>query len=181
MRQFLARRLLSRFERHYGYDVSYLREMLRASPRAFFKFAKLSAAAAHCEVAPRQAYYAAKLVGAVAEDCGPCTQLVVNMALEAGVPARQIESVLCRDEATMSEETAIGFRFAEAMVYRLDTEEEARQVVAGRWGEKAIVDLTLGCAVGRVFPMVKAGLGLAKECRQVTVDGETIGVRHRAA
>ena len=54
-------------------------------------------AAAHREAVPIDASFAAKIVGALAEDCGPCTQLVVDMALEAGMAKDQIEAVLRRD------------------------------------------------------------------------------------
>ena len=51
-------------------------------------------AATHREVIPVEASFSAKLTGAMAEDCGPCTQLCVDMALEAGMSKDQIEAVL---------------------------------------------------------------------------------------
>ena len=97
MRSWIARRTLRAFARRYGYDVSYLELMLKISPSAFFKFAPLMKAAAHREAVPIDASFAAKIVGALAEDCGPCTQLVVDMALEAGMARDQVEAVLRRD------------------------------------------------------------------------------------
>ena len=85
MRSWIARRTLRAFAKRYGYDVSYLQMMLNHSPSAFFKFAPVMKAAAHREAVPIEASFAAKIVGALAEDCGPCTQLVVDMALEAGM------------------------------------------------------------------------------------------------
>ena len=99
MRSWIARRTLRAFAKRYGYDVSYLLMMLNHSPAAFFKFAPVMKAAAHREAVPIDASFAAKIVGALAEDCGPCTQLVVDMALEAGMPRDQIEAVLRRDPA----------------------------------------------------------------------------------
>jgi len=46
---------------------------------------------------------------------------------------------------------------------------------------KAAIDLTLALQLGRMFPMVKAGLGYAKECRRVSVDGRNIDVVRQAA
>ena len=85
MRSWIARRMLRAFAKRYGYDVSYLLMMLNCSPAAFFKFAPVMKASAHREAVPIDASFAAKIVGALAEDCGPCTQLVVDMALEAGM------------------------------------------------------------------------------------------------
>jgi hypothetical protein len=90
------------FSRPYGYDISYAEMMLQQSPAAFFKFAPVMKAAAHREVVSVQASFAAKITGAVAQDCGPCTQLVVDMALEAGMAKDQIEAVLRRNLKAMT-------------------------------------------------------------------------------
>jgi hypothetical protein len=181
MRNWIARRILRKFSNRYGYDVSYLSMMLNESPAAFFKFAPVMKAAAHREVVPVEAGFAAKIVGALAEDCGPCTQLVVNMALEAGVAREQIEAVLRRDPHAMNDATMLAFRFADALVRRSGDEDEFRDAVRAQWGQKGVIDLTLSLQLGRMFPMVKAGLGYARECRRVTVDGHNVDVVKQAA
>jgi hypothetical protein len=181
MRSWIARRTLRAFAKRYGYDVSYLEMMLNCSPSAFFKFAPLVKAAAHREAAPTDASFAAKIVGALAEDCGPCTQLVVDMALEAGMPKDQIEAVLRRDVRAMNEATTLGFRFADAVVRRSSEDDEFRDAVRAQWGPKGVIDLTLALQMGRMFPMVKAGLGYARECRRVAVGGNNVDVVKQAA
>ena len=108
MRKFIARRMLRATAKRYGYDASYLEMMLNKSPAAFFKFAPVMKASAHREVVPVEASFAAKITGAMAEDCGPCTQLTVDMALEAGMAKDQIEAVLRRDAGAMNAATALG-------------------------------------------------------------------------
>jgi hypothetical protein len=181
MRSWIARRMLRATSKRYGYDTGYLEMMLRESPSAFFKFASVMKAAAHREVVPVEASFAAKLVGALAEDCGPCTQLCVDMAREAGMPKDQIEGVLRRDPRAMSNDTVLGFRFADAVVRRSVDDGEYREAVRAQWGEKGVIDLTLALQMGRMFPMVKAGLGYAKECRRVIVDGHNVDVVKQAA
>jgi hypothetical protein len=182
MRSWIARRTLRAFAKRYGYDVSYLEMMLNCSPSAFFKFAPVMKAAAHREAVPIDASFAAKIVGALAEDCGPCTQLVVDMALEAGMPRDQIEAVLRRDPRAMNDATTLGFRFADSVVRRaIEKEDEFRDAVRTQWGQRGVIDLTLALQMGRMFPMVKAGLGYARECRRVTVDGNNIDVVKQAA
>jgi hypothetical protein len=181
MRSWIARRILRKFAKRYGYDVSYLEMMLNESPAAFFKFAPVMKATRHREVVPVEASYAAKIVGALAEDCGPCTQLVVDMALEAGMARDQIEAVLRREPRAMNDATTLGFRFADAIVRRSGDDDEFRDAVRAQWGEKGVIDLTLALQMGRIFPMVKAGLGYAKECRRVTVDGHNVDVVKQAA
>ncbi|KRR25328.1 hypothetical protein CQ14_10065 [Bradyrhizobium lablabi] len=181
MRSWIARRSLRAFAKRYGYDVSYLEMMLNFSPAALFKFAPLMKAAAHREVVPADASFAAKIVGALAEDCGPCTQLVVDMALEAGMPKDQIEAVLRRDPRAMNDATMLGFRFADAVVRRSANDDEFRDAVRAQWGQKGVIDLTMALQLGRMFPMMKAGLGFAKECRRVTVGEHHVDVVKQAA
>ena len=68
MRSWIARRKLRAFARRYGYDVSFLLMMLNESPSALFKFAPVMKAASHREVVPADASFAAKIIGALAED-----------------------------------------------------------------------------------------------------------------
>ena len=181
MRSWIARRMLRATNKRYGYDTSYLEMMLKESPSAFFKFAAVAKASAHREVVPVDASFTAKLVGALAEDCGPCTQLCVDMALEAGMPKDQIEAVLRQDPRAMNSATVLAFRFADAVVRRSADDDEFRDAIRAQWGEKGVIDLTLALQMGRMFPMVKAGLGYAKECRRVTVDGHDVDVVKQAA
>lgn len=174
MLRFIAGRMLDRFAARYRYDVSYMRAMLGASPSAFMKWAKVTRLAQHCEAAPKEAYFAAKLVGAAFEDCSPCVQLVVDMAREAGVKDQEIEAVLKRDARAMSEAALIAFRFAAAITRRTADEDPAREAVRAAWSEKGVVDLTLATQVSRLFPMVKAGLGYAKTCVRVDIGGRAV-------
>jgi hypothetical protein len=181
MRSWIARRMLRATSKRYGYDTSYLEMMLKESPTAFFKFASVMKAANHREIVPVDASFTVKIVGALSEDCGPCTQLCVDMALEAGMPRDQIEAVLRRDTRAMNDTNRLAYRFADAVVRRSSDEEEYRDAVRAQWGQKGVIDLTLALQMGRMFPMVKAALGYAKECRRVTVDGHNVDVIKQAA
>ena len=169
---------LRRYGRRYDYDPTYLEAMLDQAPGAFLAFSGVMMAAGYRSVAPPAAWFAAKLVGAVSEDCGPCTQLVVNMAREVGVDGRELRAVLERDADAMSPEVRAAVRFAEAIVGRTAEEDAARDEIRALWGEAGVVDLTLALSVGRVFPMTKAGLGFARECRLVQVGATPVVVRH---
>ena len=81
----------------------------------------------------------------------------------------------------MNDATTLGLRFADAVVRRSADDEEFRDAVRAEWGQKGVIDLTLALQMGRMFPMVKAGLGYAKECRRVTVDGHNVDVVKQAA
>jgi alkylhydroperoxidase family enzyme len=181
MRSWIVRRMLRATSKRYDYDTGYLEMMFNASPSAFCKFAVVAKAARHREVVPVDASFAAKLVGALAEDCGPCTQLCVSMALEAGMPKDQIEAVLRRDPRAMNNDTVFAFRFADAVARRSADADEIRDVVRAQWGEKGVIDLTLALQMARMLAMVKAGLGYGRECRRVSVDGQEVDVVKQAA
>jgi hypothetical protein len=181
MRKFIARRMLRAASKRYGYDTGYLEMMLTQSPSAFFKFAPVMKASAHREVVPVEASFAAKITGALAEDCGPCTQLTVDMALEAGMAEDQIEAVLRRNVGAMTEAVALAFRFADAVVRHSTEDDNCRDAVRARWGEKGVIDLAMALQMGRTFPMLKLALGYAKECRRVTVAGHDVDVIKQAA
>ncbi len=80
MIKWFAKRKMAAFEREFDYDMSYARDILEASSRGFFWFSLLPRIAGYREGAPREAWVAAQLAATLAEDCGPCTQLVVTMA-----------------------------------------------------------------------------------------------------
>ncbi len=172
----LANKLLDRFEQRYDYDVNYMRHMLKTSPAAFKRLRHLSAFAAHRESVTIEASFAAKLVATVAEDCGPCTQLAAKMAEEAGMEVAQIEAVLERSLETMDPSTALGFRFAEALVFRQAELGKLREDVRTKWGDRGIIDLTVATQINRLFPMLKAGLGRGEACSRVSVGGRPITV-----
>jgi alkylhydroperoxidase family enzyme len=181
MRSWFARRLLRRYGKRYSYDTNYFEMLLRESPAAFFKFAPLMKASRHREVVPAGASFAAALVGAKAEDCGACTQLVVDMALEARVPKDQIEAILRRDVRAMNDDVVLAFRFADAIAQRSGDQDEYRDAIRAQWGQKGVIDLTFALQMSRVFPMVKAALGFGRECRLISVGGKQIDVLKHAA
>jgi hypothetical protein len=168
----LVRRQIAKFEREFDYDVTYVREIYDASPRAFFRFSRISGLAEHREDVPLEAWFAAKIAAALAEDCGPCTQLVVTMAEREGVIPATLRSILSGEITTMPPDAALGFRFARSVLERDIAEgDRLRSEVVSRWGRKGLVSLALTIAASRVFPAVKYALGHGHACTRVRVDG----------
>ena len=81
----------------------------------------------------------------------------------------------------MDEDVALAYRFAGAVLARSADADPLREQVRARWGDRGIVDLTFALQGSRLYPRVKEGLGFAKDCRQVTVDGEPVWVGRQAA
>src|SRR3954447_19871112 len=98
MLKFFFNRYLNGFERTWGYDATYLRDVLAVNPWSFLKF-MLGTAAADRGAAPAEAVVAAGLAGVLSEDCGPCTQIGVDMASAAGMKPQILRAILAGDEA----------------------------------------------------------------------------------
>ena len=164
-------RYISRFEKQWGYDGSYMRELLDAGSWRFMRFGFV-ASLGHGDAAPRDAISAAGILATLREDCGPCTQIGVDIAEKSGVDAAVLRAILAGDCAAMSDDAALGYRFARAVLdHDGPAADEARETIVAMWGRKAVVDLSLAITVGRIYPTVKFGLGHAKTCSRVTVAG----------
>ncbi len=176
----IGRWFLRRLGARYNYDVGYMEKILDEAPGAFWRLAPIIGVASYHRAAPKEAYYAVKLMAASSENCGPCTQLVVEMGSEAGVGADQIRAVLSGQHEDMTPATETGFNFGYALAYHHDMLDDARDAVRRTWGEAAVIELSLCFAVGRVFPATKLGMGWGAECRIVTVLNEPVRVMKRA-
>jgi hypothetical protein len=177
----IVKRRLDAFARSFNYDTSYMSEMYDTSPRAFWKFSKVATLSQHREDVPKEAWYAAKIVATVAEDCGPCAQLVVDMAARAGVSGPALRAIVNQDERAMPPDAALGYSFAKAVLARdLAESDRLRAQVETRWGRRAVVSLALAIASSRVFPAVKYALGHGRACSRIRVEGVDIPVAKQA-
>lgn len=178
MVKWLIKNRLNAFERRFGYDASYARELLATDTRAFLRFARVAGLSAYRRDVPADVYYAAKLTAIVAEDCGPCSQLVVAMALGDGVDPRTVAAVVGGAEeeidAVLAEPARLGVRFARAVLAHDPAADELREIIARRWGPRAVVSLAFAITASRLFPTLKYALGHGKACQRVEVAGELV-------
>jgi len=177
----LIRWRIAAFEREHDYDMGYAREILDASPRALIKFNRIMGFTQYRQDVPLEAWYAAKLVGTLGEDCGPCTQLVAGMAERDGVDPQLIRAVLRRDTAAMTPQAALGFRFAQAALAHDAQADELRGEILRLWGGKALVSLAFALTSARIFPTLKYALGHGHSCVRVRVGGVDMPVQAAAA
>jgi hypothetical protein len=169
-------RMIDGFERQWRYDASYMRHILKGSTSSFGKFAVLPFLVDR-KAAPAEALAAAGIVGTVAEDCGPCTQISVDIAASHGARPQVLRAILAGDEAAMGEDAALAYRFAKASLARdLEAIEPLREEVVRRWGDKGLVALSLSLMTARMYPTVKYALGYGKACSKVTVAGQDTAV-----
>lgn len=178
MLRWIARRRLAAFEQTFGYDASYLHDMLDVSWSAFLRFSGIAALAEHHEAVPLDAWHAAKIAAMLAEECGPCTQLTVDMAEAAGVGQRVLRGILEGDEQAMGTDAALGWRFTRAVLARAPEAEALRERVVARWGRRGLLSLALAMSASRIFPNVKYALGHGHACSHIHVGEAHVHPRH---
>lgn len=173
----ILKRQIDAFERDFNYDAGYMRDLLDASPWKFLRFSFVPALG-RGKAAPLEAMAAAGIVGTLAEDCGPCTQISVDIATRSGVKPQVLRAILAGDLGTMGETAALSYRFAKAVLARdLEEADPLRDQILTRWGKAGLVDISLALTTARMYPTLKYGLGHGKACSRVVVAGETAPFR----
>jgi hypothetical protein len=167
-------------ERRFGYDATYTHEMLDASTPAFLKFALFQSMAGHRDGVPDEVWYAAKLAAVMNEDCGPCAQLVIDMALKAGLAPVVLAALARRDFAGAGDEAAFGFRYGEAVAANTPAASALAAEAEERYGKRGVVSLAMAVASARVYPALKRGLGHGASCQRLVVENDRIVVRRAA-
>jgi len=173
MIKWFLRRWIDKFERTWGYDASYLRDVLDADPRALLAFSKVTGIGTYHKDVPLPAYCAAGIVGVMCEDCGPCTQLAINMAQRAGVDPAILRAVVARDLTRMTEEVALAVRFAETSLRHAPETDELREEVLRHFGKRGLVSLAFAMTAARLYPTLKYAMGHGRACMRLTIGGET--------
>jgi hypothetical protein len=176
----ILHRVIRRFEARYGYDATYMHEIADASVPAFYKLALAQAMNVHRESISLDALYAARIAAVRFEDCGPCAQLVVNMALEAGVKPAMVRAIVARDLQRLSGDASLGLRLADAVLAHEPTDTIREEVIA-RFGEKGLITLAYSIAATRIYPTMKRTLGHAHTCERLRVADESVVAARAAA
>jgi hypothetical protein len=170
----ILKRVVDRFAHRYDYDASYVQELIDTDLLAFRAFSGVNRLSGYRK-APPEALAAAGLVGTLAEDCGPCTQLGVRLAEEQGVAPAVLRGILTGDERAMGPDAALAWKFSRASLARdMETADPLRDEILRRWGKKALAAIALAMAAARVYPTVKYALGHGKSCSRVVVQGQAV-------
>jgi hypothetical protein len=178
MIRWVLRKAIGRFERQWGYDASYMRDMIDASPRAAWLFSRATAIGQFRRDVPIYAWCAAGITAVRSEDCGPCTQLGVTMAERAGVSPDVLRAVLSDDVKAMPPDVALAWRFTRATLAHDPAADDYRAVIVERWGRRALVSLAFAITAARLYPTVKYALGHGQACMRVVVDGKPVTFDH---
>ena len=180
MLKYFLHRAIARLERAFHYDATYLHEITDISAGASVKFALFQIMSSHRDKVPLDAYCAARMAATLSEDCGPCTQLVVDAALKSGMQPARITALLRGDLEKAGADAELGFRYGIAVAQNTADALALSQEAERRFGKRALVSLAYAVACSRVYPALKRGLGHGAACTKIAVSDETIVLKHAA-
>jgi hypothetical protein len=180
MLTWFIRRQIDEFERRYAYDMSYARHLLEVSPKAAILYNKATQLGRFSHGVPKEVFFVTKISGVLHEDCGPCVQLGVDLAEQAGVSRDTLRALIAGNLDALPEDCRLAAQFAEAVLTRDPRADELRSQLEAKFGALGIVSLALALTCARIYPTMKYALGFGKACTRVRVGGAPID-RHYAA
>jgi hypothetical protein len=162
-----------------GVEMDFAYRLRDVAPGRLFRFSFIKIVEGPRKHTPANLYHAAGLAAAMAEDCGPCVQIHINLGLKDGVPAPTLQGLVQRKLDAVEADAALGFRYGEAVARGGDASGH-RDAILAKWGEPALIELAFAVATARFYPAVKRGMGYAHACEKVKV-GELETYTARAA
>lgn len=170
MNRWLLTRLLKWGEKQIGgVSMDFAYHLRDVAPSRLWRFTFIKVIEGDRKHTPADVYHAAGMAAAMTEDCGPCVQIHVNLALKDGVDADVLRSLATRRLDKVPADVALGFKYGEA-VSKGEMADEMRDQIRAKWGEKGLIELAFAIAAARFYPALKRGMGYAHTCERVVVN-----------
>jgi hypothetical protein len=173
IRKFLHSQI-RKFGRAFRYDVTYMHEIADVSPGAAISLSRLPNFYKYRGPANGLPVWTGALLASTLEgDCGPCAQLVVDMALANGADADALQACAegrPKDAGAMG----LGFRFASAAIAGDIAADDLRREIESEFGRKAALSCAFAAASGRIYPVLKRGLGHGQACHRLDFGGKVV-------
>lgn len=170
MTQWLLTRLLKWGEKQIGgVSMDYAYHLRDVAPSRLWRFTFIKVVEGGRKFTPADAYHAAGMAAAMVEDCGPCVQIHVNLALKDGVAPDILRALAAQRFEQVPAHVALAFRYGDA-VSRGVMADEMREGIRAAWGEPGLIELAFTIATARFYPALKRALGYAHTCERVVVE-----------
>ena len=180
MIRWFLRRGARAFGAKYNYDTSYMTEVIDISSGAGLRLSAFPLISQYRGPKEAQSIWAGAILASTLEgDCGPCAQLVADMALEAGVEVSTLRQCV-EGRPKEAGDVGLGFRYAQAAISGALDADELRHEIERKFGKKAVVAAAFAAASGRFYPVFKRGLGHGASCSRLRL-GDTPIVLDSAA
>ena len=161
------KRLFARFGYRYGYDTSYMQNLVDSDRNGATKLALASLFTRYRFGLPPAPYFAAKIIATRYADSGSCLKLAIDMAAEAGVPLAHIRRLLLGPEEEAPPEMRLAARYARAVSENDPALSDIIEDCTRRWGKRGLAGLAAAVTSGQFYPLFKRGLGHGNTCTPV--------------
>lgn len=170
MLKYIFNRYMIKMSKRYRYDIAYMQDILKADLSAFLKYLASQFMASYTGNLPAEVIFAAKLRTIIKDDCGPCTQLITNMALEANVSSEHVQHIIERNINDLPNDVALIVQFTDLVLAHDVEADSLRDKIIALWGEKGLVAISFSISSTRVYPALKYALGHGKTCSKISVN-----------
>jgi alkylhydroperoxidase/carboxymuconolactone decarboxylase family protein YurZ len=157
-------------ERELGVALDYQRDMAEAAPGSALRLAEIGRLARENQSVPPAVSAIAALGATLAEDCGECVQIYVNLAVKAGIDRRHVKAALDNRLTDLPPDLKLGFCFGRVVSENDPMLLEKGAAIEARFGRKALVDLAMAVAMARFYPTVKRALGHSRSCSATAIE-----------
>ena len=170
MIKWLLRRAARAFGKSYDYDVSYMLDVIDTSAGAGARLSAFPLISQYRGPKDAQMVWVGAIFASTVEgDCGPCAQLVLDMAMEAGADSSELK--LCfNGDPHQAGDVGLGFRFALAAIHGDLEVDTLGQEIEAKFGRRAVVAASFAAASGRFYPVFKRGLGYGHACTKLVFE-----------
>ncbi len=152
-----------------GVPLDYQRDMAAAAPGSALKLQEIGRLIRENQSVPEPVAAMAALGAVMAEDCGDCVQIYVNLALKAGIDKAMVKAALEHRYSDLPTDLKLGVCFGRVVSENDPMLLEKGAALEARFGRKALVDLALVVALARFYPTVKRALGHSRSCAEAKV------------
>ena len=157
------------FSDAFDYDTGYLSAILESSPGAYEAFVAGQAMCTYRKALPLDAHYVARVAAMQGEDCGPCAQLNLRMAVGEGVD-RQLLATLIEQPDQLPDSLYDVYEHALSVAGGTELDVDRSERIRAAFGGEAFAELAV-CITGcRIYPTVKRALLMAGSCQRLTID-----------
>ena len=177
MIRWLLRRGIKQFSKRYDYDATYMHQVTDASLSAGIRLSAFPFISQYRGPPEALEVWAGALLASTLDgDCGPCAQLVLDMACEAGIDGTRLKACLEGHEETAGD-VGLGFKFARSAILGDLMTDDLRQEIEQKFGPRSAVSAAFAATSGRMYPVLKRALGHGATCSMLTIGGVDVPLR----
>lgn len=151
----------------YNYDTSYMEEMLKESPDAYEIYDAFLPMAYFSKATSTEVIHLVRIVSMMNQDCGACSQLCIDFALEAGLSKEFVKEIVFNEGKALSPDLQLLFDFTKTISTNQTVDPLMYDKMNQIYTREMMMEIALAIASTRVFPAIKKTLNYFESCSMV--------------